>query len=644
MPYKNLRHFIQTLESAGELIRIKEYVNPHLEITEIVDRISKTSPLSFGEGQGMRQNKALLFENTGYNFPLLINSMGNEKRMCMALGVNNLNDIAKQLESLFKNITSPKESFFDKLKLLPQLSEISSWMPKVRTGKGSCQEVIMKNPDITKFPVLKCWPEDGGDFLTLPIVHTKNPNTGIRNVGLYRMQVFSPTMTAMHWHRHKVSAQHFNEYKKLGIRMPVAVALGGDPVYTYCATAPLPDNVDEYLLAGFIRKKRVELVQCLTQDIQVPADADIIIEGYIDPNEEFILEGPFGDHTGYYSLADYYPRFHITAITHRKDAVYPATIVGIPPQEDAWIGKATERIFLAPIRMTMLPEMVDMVMPVEGVFHNLVIVKIKKEYPGQAIKVMNSLWGAGQMMFTKIMIVVDGDVDIHNTAEVAKYISENTNPSTDFIFTKGPVDVLDHSCSKMAFGGKLGIDATKKHEEELRIKNVELRMQNTEYRIQDFKFQELFSEIKAVNDSLLKSGISVVFISVEKSRKNHIHALHQKLSQHETFKNIKLIIYLEHTVNINDISDMVWRFCNNIDPQRDYLFPTLPSENSGFDGTRKTKELDDFERDWPNILASDEVTIKRIDEIWDKLGLGTFIESPSLKYRKQLYKGGAVAE
>jgi len=632
--YRNLRHFIQTLEEAGELVRIKEYVNPVLEISEITDRVSKI------------YGPALLFENTGTAFPLLINAMGTEKRMAMALGVSHLDDIAKEIESLFKKFTSPKNSFMDKLKMLPQLSEVASWMPKTISGKGACQEVIMTNPDITKFPVLKCWPEDGGPFITLPVIQTKDPLTGIRNVGLYRMQVFGPDLTAMHWHRHKVSARHFNEYKKLGKRMPVVISLGGDPACTYCGTAPLPDGVDEFMLAGFIRKKRVELVQCITQDMQVPADAEIIIEGYIDPDEEFILEGPFGDHTGYYSLADYYPRFHITAITHRKDAIYPATIVGIPPQEDAWIGKATERIFLAPIKMTMVPEIVDMVLPVEGVFHNLVIVKINKEYPGQALKVMNSLWGAGQMMFTKMMIVVDGNVNIHNNIETAQYISENCDPATDLIFTQGPADVLDHSCSKMAFGGKLGIDATKKLPEEIQTENESIS--NLESPLDKEKIQSLLPEIHSINDSLLSSKISLVFVAVKKSRKGHIKQLIEQLFRLEDFKKVKVVIFLDDTIEITDIADAVWRFSNNIDPRRDHFI--IPSEfpdeyaHVAFDGTRKTRQHDGFERDWPNILASDEQTIKKVDELWDKLGLGVFLKSPSLKYRKQLYKGGAVVE
>jgi len=626
MAYRDQNHFIKVLEDAGELVRIKEYVNPHLEITEITDRISKV------------YGPALLFENTGYEFPLLINSMGTEKRMAMALGVEKLDDIALEIENLFKTFTSPKNSFLDKLKLLPQLGEVASWMPKNISGRGACQEVVMKNPDITKLPVLKCWPEDGGPFLTLPVIQTKDPNTGIRNVGLYRMQVFGPDLTAMHWHRHKVSARHFNEYKKLGIRMPVVVSLGGDPAYTYSATAPLPDGVDEFMLAGFIRKKRVELVKCLTQDMWVPADAEFIIEGYIDPNEEYILEGPFGDHTGYYSLADMYPKFHITAITHRKNAIYPATIVGIPPQEDAWIGKATERIFLAPIKMTMVPEIVDMVLPVEGVFHNLVIVKINKDYPGQALKVMNSLWGAGQMMFTKMMIVVDGDVNIQNNMEVAKFVSENTDPAYDIVFSQGPTDVLDHACTTMAFGGKMGIDATRKLPEEL-AGRIHL---NGIGEIPDGeKIKNIFPEITDLNFSLLQNKISMVFIAIEKNRKNHVKELSKAIFELPEFQTVKVVIFLEHTLNVQDIADAVWRFSNNVDPKRDNF---IYDNNIAFDGTRKTKEFDGFTRDWPNILASDDVTIDRIDTIWNQLGLGSFLESPSKKYGKQLYKGGAVVE
>jgi 4-hydroxy-3-polyprenylbenzoate decarboxylase len=402
MPYKNLFEFALALEKAGELIRVRQFVNPELEISEITDRVSK-SP----DG-----GKALLFENTGTGFPLLINCFGSEKRICMALGVNNLDETSEKISILFNQFSSPKTNFWKKLKLLPALKEISSWLPVHKNGRGDCQEIVMPSPDLSRLPILKCWPLDGGKFITLPLVNTIDPMTGIRNVGMYRMQVFSPDSTGMHWHRHKTGARHYEAYKKAGKIMPVAVVLGGDPVYTYAATAPLPDNIDEYLFAGFLRNKPVELVKCLTQNIEVPADADFVLEGYVDPSENIAWEGPFGDHTGFYSLADWYPIFHITCITHRKNAIYPATIVGIPPQEDAWIAKATERIFLAPIRMAIAPEIIDLNLPIEGVAHNLAIVKINKTYPGQAFKIMNSLWGAGQMMFNKVMVVAGDETDI----------------------------------------------------------------------------------------------------------------------------------------------------------------------------------------------------------------------------------------
>ena len=638
MAYRNLQHFVDTLEHAGELVRIKTYVNPILEIAEITDRISKTD------------GPALLFENTGTGFPVLINSMGSERRMCMALGVERLDDIKDEIEQLFKQLAGPKNSLLDKLKMLPQLGRVASWMPKTSNRRGECQEVIYQ-ADAAKLdmlPVLKCWIHDGGPFITLPAIHTKDPHTGLRNVGMYRMQVFDKQLTGMHWHKHKVSAGHFNEYKKLGLRMPVAVSLGGDPVYTYCATAPLPPNVDEYMLAGFIRKKHVEMVRCITQDVYVPADADIIIEGYVDPNEELIWEGPFGDHTGYYSLPDWYPRFHVTAITHRKNAIYPATIVGIPPQEDAWIGKATERIFIAPIKMTMLPEIVDMELPIHGVFHNLTIVKIDKSFSGQAQKVMNAMWGAGQMMFNKILVVVDDTVDISNYKAVAQYVSANLDPQTDMYFASGPMDVLDHSCSKFAFGGKLSIDGTSKTPEELRSKNS-LKNPTEHLKIDTAKIQSVFSEITAINDQLLTDNISVLIVGVKKNRPNHIKQLNKQLFElFDEFKHIKVVIYTEHTVDVFDLGDVVWTFTNNVDPRRDKYLIEATDNNSlshiGLDGTRKTKQFDDFDRDWPNIIAADQATIEAVDQKWDTLGLGKFILSPSIKYQKMVINPAAVVQ
>ena len=644
MAYRNQQQFIDTLEKEGELLRIKTFVDPKLEMAEITDRMSKQP------GGG----KALLFENTGYDpacrqagFPVLMNAYGSERRMCLALGVQHLDDVAKEIENLFKLLSAPKEGILDKLKMLPKLSQFASWMPTVKNGKGECQEIIMREPDITKLPVITCWPKDGGPFVTLPIIHTKDPNTGTRNVGMYRMQVFEPTLTGMHWHKHKVSAKHFNEYKKLNKRMPVAVALGGDPVYAYSATAPLPENVDEYMLAGFLRKKKVELVKCITQpEVEVPADADFIIEGYVDPNDEMIWEGPFGDHTGYYSLPDWYPRFHITAITHKKNAVYPATIVGIPPQEDAWLGKATERIFLAPIKMTLIPEIVDMDMPVEGVFHNLVIAKIKKDYAGQGQKVMNAMWGAGQMMFNKILVLVDGEIKIQNYEELAKYVFKNMNPATDIYFSQGPMDVLDHSCSKLGFGGKMCIDGTAKFDEE-KMYSPGMSQFPKDLNVKRIKVDN--PEITHINFSLLQKDIPCIIISVKKDQRGHIKRLHQNLCRTAGIHGIKLILYVEHTVDANDLPTALWRFCNNLDPKRDHELYFAEGNSSfanvscmGFDGTRKTKEFDDFNRDWPNIIVADDATILAVDSKWNDLGIGNFISSPSLKFKDQMYGEEAI--
>ncbi len=640
MAFKHQKEFIDRLEEAGELLRISQYVDPHLEIAEITDRISKSG------GGG----KALLFENTGYDFPVLMNGYGSERRMCIALGVDQLNDVTKEIEDLFKLLAGPKESMFEKLKMLPQLARFASWMPKVRSGRGECQEVVLPEPDITRLPVITCWPKDGGPFVTLPVIHTKDPNTHTRNVGMYRMQVFSPTLTGMHWHKHKVSARHFNEYKKRGERMPVAVALGGDPVYAYSATAPLPENVDEYMLAGFLRKKKVELVKCLTQpDIEVPADADFIIEGYVDPNEELIWEGPFGDHTGYYSLPDWYPRFHITCITHRKNPVYPATIVGIPPQEDAWLGKATERIFLAPIKMTMVPEITDMDMPVEGVFHNLVITQIKKEYAGQGQKVMNAMWGAGQMMFNKILVLADEKVKIQDYEALARYVFKNLHPLQDISFSTGPMDVLDHSCSKLGFGGKMCIDGTSKFEEEI---VDDYQMTPPGVSLTEEQLKGLFPEIKGVNTSLLSREIPCLVIAVEKDRKGHVRELHENICSLPEAEALKMILYVEHTVDAHDLAVALWRFCNNLDPKRDHIPFSATSRRDaaktiacmGLDGTRKTRELDNFQRDWPNIIVAADETIGAVDRKWNDLNIGPFISSPSLRFKTQTYGEEAAVQ
>lgn len=450
MAYADLASFVRRLEEEGELVRVKAEVSAELEITEITDRVSK---------QG---GPALLFERVrGYDIPVLTNAFGSPRRMAMALGVREVEDIARELQEYLDlpALFARGGGFGDKLKVLGKLAAVKEFFPKV-VSSGPCQEVVMEKPSLSKFPILKCWPGDAGRFITLPLVFTKNPVTGQRNVGMYRLQVYDETTTGMHWHIHKDGAENYRQAEALGRRLEVAVAIGGDPVTTYAATAPLPRGIDEMLFAGFIRKSPVEMVRCRTVDLEVPAGADIVLEGYVDPSERRI-EGPFGDHTGYYSLADEYPVFHITCITHRKNPIYPATIVGRPPMEDCFIAKATERIFLPLLRLQ-LPEIVDMNLPIEGVFHNCAIVSIKKSYPGHAMKVMHALWGLGQAMYTKFIIVVDHDVNVHDLSEVAWKVFNHVDPERDIHIVKGPIEVLDHASPLPRFGSKAGIDATRK--------------------------------------------------------------------------------------------------------------------------------------------------------------------------------------
>lgn len=478
MAFQSYSDFVRRLDAAGELLRIPFPVATELELTELADREMKKP-----DG-----GKALLIEKPTVNgktspFPVAINTLGSSKRMAISLEAASVDEVAAELGALLK--AKPPTSFKEALSLLSTAAELRHARPKL-VKSGPCQEVvhhldapertpswppaanILKGeippgplPTLLDLPIQQCWPLDGGRFITLPCVVTKDPDTGERNVGMYRMQIYDERSTGMHWQLQKVGARHGRRYYSTGERMPVSVFLGGDPVYPFCATAPLPDGVDEFLLAGYLRKKSVELVKCKTNDLEVPANADFVLEGYVDPQEPLRMEGPFGDHTGYYSLPDLYPVFHITAITHRRDAVYPATIVGIPPMEDFYIGSASVRLFLPILRMN-FPEIVDIALPAEGVFHNLVFVSIRKTYPMQAFKIMHGLWGMGQMMFSKYIVVVDDDVDVHKTSDVLFRLCANTDPARDSIFTKGPADVLDHATADLAVGSKLGFDATKK--------------------------------------------------------------------------------------------------------------------------------------------------------------------------------------
>ncbi|HEY5910410.1 MAG TPA: menaquinone biosynthesis decarboxylase [Verrucomicrobiae bacterium] len=470
MAFHSFHDFLTRLETAGELQRIPQPVATELEITELADREMKKP------GGG----KALLFDQPTVGgrvspFPLAINTFGSWTRMALSLGAASVEEAANELGSLVK--AKPPATFREALALLRTAFDLRHAKPKI-VNTGPCKDVIVDQasgpspshspspqletlPTLLNLPIQKCWPLDAGRFITLPCVVTRDPETGERNVGMYRMQVYDDHTTGMHWQLQKVGARHGRRYYETGTRMPVAVFLGGDPVFTFCATAPLPDGLDEFLLAGYLRKQSVELVKCQTSDLQVPAAADIVIEGFVDPKEPLRDEGPFGDHTGYYTLPQPYPVFHITAITHRRNAVYPATIVGRPPMEDFYIGSASVKLFLPILKMN-FPELVDLALPPEGVFHNLVFVSIRKTYPLQAYKIMHGLWGMGQMMFTKYLVVVDDDVDVHNTSEVLFRLCANTDPQRDSIFTKGPADVLDHATTEIAVGTKLGIDATRK--------------------------------------------------------------------------------------------------------------------------------------------------------------------------------------
>jgi 4-hydroxy-3-polyprenylbenzoate decarboxylase len=621
MAYTGLSDFVADLEKHHELHRIVTFVDPVLEITEITDRVTKNN------------GKALLFESTGTGFPVLINAYGSDTRMAMALGRRNLDDAAKEIIKLFEIITGSAGSI---LNSLPSLMTISGFLPSRRNRKGKCQQVVYMDPDLTMLPVLKCWPHDGGRFITLPMVHTFHPETGKTNVGMYRMQILDAKTTAMHWQLHKTGASHYEAWKKAGRKMPVSVALGGDPAYAYSSTAPLPENLDEYILAGFLRKKKVRLVKCITNDIFVPCDADIIIEGYVDPAEELVWEGPFGDHTGFYSLADWYPRFHVTCITHSNCAIYPATVVGIPPHEDAWLIKATEKIFLAPVKLAVQPEIEDFHMPAAGVAHNLVVVKIKKTYPGQGKKVISSLLGTGQMMFTKYLAVVSGNIDIRNYRELLLHVLENTDFKADLLFSSGPLDVLDHSSDTFAMGGKLGIDGTEKLKEELygRSSGTPQKVSlSRELKVSlKGKILETNNNVNIIND------LPVVIVGLNQNE----DALSSERSRKgfrgiETRDFFRLILAVDSTVDVDNMSAVAWQILGNSDPQRDI---EIISDNTIFiDGTIKLNHGRRFPRKWPNIVCSDEETIRKTDQKWKSLGIGSFIPSPSLKYSVLLREG-----
>lgn len=607
--YGSLREYIDTLERHGELLRVGARVSPRFEIAEITDRMAKS------EGGG----KALLFENTGTEFPVLTNMMGSDRRMALALGAESLDDIARRIDSMLGRALAPKGSLVDKLRMLPLLADMSRWFPREASGRGACQQVVLKDDeaDIGRLPLLRSWEHDGGPFVTLPMVNTVDPESGIRNVGMYRMQRFDARSTGMHWHIHKTGARHYDAYRRMGRQMPVVVTLGGDPAYTYAATAPMPDNMDEYLLAGFLRRRPVRLVRALTCDIRIPEDCDFVIEGYVDPAEPKVVEGDFGDHTGFYSLKDLYPLFHITAITHRRDAVYPATVVGVPPQEDAYIAKATEKIFLAPIRMAVQPEVEDLWMPTAGTAHNLAVVSIAKRYEGQAHKVAQALWGAGQMMFNKYLVIASSSTKIRSFATLAALL-RRADTARSIIRSEGVLDVLDHATATCGFGGKLAFDLT------------DVDISAPAEPIATPRTARPAGGIELFDTRFVEScGLLVLYAAPDRP---DVADAERYLAEND-IRGIKYVALFDYrAAGSMTAEDLLWLAAANTDPRRDVRH--LSGGELLIDARSKRPSVEGNPARFPNVVASSTETIRAVDERWEEYGLGERIESPSRRYRR----------
>ncbi len=604
MAYKRLDEFLVRLEEAGEVIRIKAPVSAELEISEITDRISKLPH---------DRNKALLFENVeGSKFPLLVNLYGNPRRMAWAMGVDDLNELNERLGKLIdpklpKGMGAMMNRAGDMLGALRSIG-----LGPSRVKSAPVQEVVItENPDVNIFPILKCWPHDGGKYITLTSVITRDPATGARNVGMYRVQVYDGQTVGLHWQRHKGGKEHQELGKeRQQQRIPVAVVLGGDPAAMWCGSAPLPPGIDEYLLAGWLRGKPVEFVKCVSQDLEVPANAEIVIEGWFDPSEHR-TKGPFGDHTGFYTPPDLFPVMHITAITHRSDAIYPTTLVGKPPMEDLWMGTATERLFL-PLMKLFMGEIVDYGMPAEGVFHNLVVVSIKKRFPGHAQKIMYGLWGLGLMMLTKGFIVVDADVDVHDMAAVARAVLENVHWRRDVTLVDGAVDQLDHSSIQDSYGGKIGIDATRSTKPE---------------------FQTAFpapapldsARITALVGERWRETQGTLLVAYDKTSLRP----HDAMQQLWAICPDRNLILLDSNVDVNNLSDVAWRALGNTDWRRDvqisggidhYAPPDAARGQIGIDATSKTA-VDGHPRGWPEEIFMSPEIVERVTRRWKEYGL-----------------------
>jgi len=611
MSYKNLSEFVKTLESRQELIRIKAPVSSHLEITEIADRMSKT------EAGG----KALLFERvTGSPFPLLLNAFGSERRLALALETEDLAEPGKRLQRLLDQDV-PK-TIRGKIHLFQQALELSRYLPRVLKGSHPpCQEVIYRDDDVdlSLLPVLHCWPQDGGPFITLPVVFAKDLHSGKRNVGMYRMQIYDKNTTGMHWHIHKDGAHFFRDYEKKQQRMEVAVAIGTEPALTYAATAPVPRGLDELLLAGFLRRSPVTLVPALTVDLDVPAEAEFILEGYIEPGERR-LEGPFGDHTGYYSLPDLYPVFHVTALTHRRSAIYSTTVVGRPPMEDCYLALATEKIFL-PLLRTVFPEISDYWLPWEGVFHNLAIVAIDKAYPGQARKVMQGLWGSGQMSFCKTIVVVDSGTPLRHGMTLLTEILSRLDLTRDVFLTEGILDMLDHTSATSGWGGKLGIDATEALSGEKPRAAVALPLYNHDP-------EQLLQHVQVIDAAFLACRVlfpelplPVVIFKISKSSLKRANYFRDLLVAKKIIPQGLVLLY-DAAIDIREDSLLLWKAFNNVDPLRDIL---LQGQLAIIDATVKD-DADCHPRPWPDDAVMSAAVQRGVDARLEELGLSRLLK------------------
>lgn len=608
MAFPDIQSFMRLLEERGELIRVTTPVSRELEITEIADRMVK---------QG---GPALLFENVlGSDYPVVIGLLGTKERVALALGVGDLDDLAAKVRALID-----LSGGGSKLGLLSNVTKLRDAMnlPPRRVRNAPVQQVVWRGDevDLSKIPVLKCWPLDGGPFVTLPLVITRDPETGERNMGMYRVQVMSRNTTGMHWQRHKTGTKHLEKARKLGKKLEVAVAIGGDPALIYAATAPLPPvpGLDEFALAGYLRGQRYPVAKGITVDLDVPANAEFILEGYVDPSEDWVMEGPFGDHTGFYTLPDLYPHFHVTAVTMRRQPVYPATIVGRPPMEDAYLIEASERLFL-PAAQLIIPEIVDYHMPPAGVAHNLVFVSIKKSYPGQAYKVANGLFGLGQMMFAKVIVVLDEDVTVTDFEAVWREVTRKAVPGRDTLTTRGPIDVLDHSSRGWGYGGKLIIDATTKRPEE-----VGSAASSRPDQAGDTLAPEGFTP-RAAHDLPSFDGVLAQrqtpdgywLVALHKTRAGQARDLAAAFAAHPAAAGIRHLLICDDQTDVNDIQDVWWTILNNIDAERDV---TLHGPLLAWDGAQKIPE-EGFVREWPPKIVMDQGVVDRVERLWNVYGL-----------------------